>query len=162
MSKLSKEDKIEIYKRRVQGEKISRLSLTFGVNQSTIKYLVRLISFHGLQILDRDGNRHYSKELKTQIINEVILQGKSIHTVAIEYALPSRGMLKNWIRQYRENGYVIVEKPRGRKSTMKQATKPYKAMTYAEKIAYLENKNHYLEAELEYLKKLDALIQKKK
>lgn len=35
-------------------------------------------------------------------------------------------------------------------------------MTNAEKIKYLENKNLYLELENDYLKKLDAVIQKRK
>lgn len=161
MSKLSKQDKIEIYNRRQQGESISQLSMRFGVNQSTINYLIRLISFHGLSILDKDGNRYYSKETKTQILNEVLIQGQSVYSVSIKYGLLSDGMLTNWIRQYRENGYTIVEKTRGRKSTMKKTTKPYNEMTDAEKVAYLEYKNLYLEAENEYLKKLDALIQKK-
>ena len=161
MSKLSKQDKIEIYNRRQQGESISQLASRFRVNRSAIQYLVRLISFHGLKILERKGNNHYSKELKIQIINEVLVNNKSLKSVSIEYGLSSNGMLTNWIRQYRENGYTIVEKTRVRKSTMKKTTKPYNEMTDVEKVAYLEYKNLYLEAENEYLKKLDALIQKK-
>ena len=40
--------------------------------------------------------------------------------------------------------------------------KPYEEMTDAEKIAYLEKRNLYLEAEAEYLKKLHAVVQARK
>lgn len=66
---------------------------------------------------------------------------------------------------YKENGYVIVEKKKGRVSTMKKhekQNKKYEDMTLEEKIKYLENKNLYLEAENEYLKKLRAVVQAKK
>lgn len=162
MGKLSKQDKVEIYKRSMLGEKIPRLSLEFGVNQSTIRYLVRLISFHGLQVLDNGVNRRYSRELKAQIIDEIVVQSKSVHSVAIEYALPGKGMLSDWLRQYYRKNGATVKKRRGRKPDMKKTTKPYEEMTDAEKIIYLEKKNYYLEAENEYLKKLDALIQQKK
>ncbi|MGL4953453.1 MAG: hypothetical protein ACRC5Q_06630 [Culicoidibacterales bacterium] len=58
-------------------------------------------------------------------------------------------------------GYVIVEKTKGRPTTMKKPTKKYEQMTESEKIKYLENKNLYLELEVEYLKKLEAVIQKR-
>lgn len=161
MSKLSKEDKIEIHNQRQQGKSITNLACQFNINVSNIKYLLKLIDVHGLSILDKQGNRKYSTEIKQIIINKVLIEKRSTKSVAIEYALPSAGMLTNWIKKYKENGYTIVEKPKGRKSTMKQPTKAYKDMTDAEKIAYLENKNNYLEAENDYLKKLDALIQKK-
>ena len=52
--------------------------------------------------------------------------------------MPSDGLLKNWIRSYKENGYVIVEKVKGRPSTMnknKQFNKTYEDMTPEEKVA---------------------------
>lgn len=98
-------------------------------------------------------------------MNKVLVDNQSIWSVALEYGLPSKGMLNNWIRSYKENGYVIVEKTKGRPPTMPKknsVNKDYKDMTPEEKVKYLEDKNLYLKAENEYLKKLRAVIQARK
>ena len=43
MSKLTREDKIEIYERRRNGETIPSLAKAFDVQESNIKYLIALI-----------------------------------------------------------------------------------------------------------------------
>lgn len=165
MAKLTREQKIELYKKRKGGQTISSLSKEYQINVHNIKYLIRLIDRHGFDILNSGKNKYYSPELKLEIINAVLIDGQSIKGTAIEYGLSSDGMLLNWIHSYKENGYVIVEKTKGRPSTMNkkdQFIKKYEDMTPEEKIKYLENKNQYLEAEIEYLKKLRAAVQARK
>ena len=165
MAKLTREQKIELYKKRKGGQAISSLSVEYKINQKNIAYLIRLIDKHGFDILNSGKNKYYSLELKLEAINKVILDGQSIIGTAIEYGLSSDGMLLNWINSYKENGYVIVEKTKGRPSTMNkkdQFNKKYEDMTPEEKIKYLEEKNQYLEAEVEYLKKLRAAVQARK
>lgn len=134
------------------------------MGNASIEYLIRLIDLHGYDILRKDKNRYYSPKLKQEIINKVLLEEQSIIGTAITYGLSSRGLLQAWIKSYKENGYVIVEKMKGRPSAMKKEkiTKKYKDMSQEEKIQYLENKNLDLEAENEYLKKLRAVIQQRK
>lgn len=175
MAKLTRDDKIEIYKKRKNGQTIPSLANEYGVLTNNIKYLLRLIDEHGIEIL-RDGkNKRYSKDMKETMILKVLVEGQSVTSTAIEYGLSSNGLLFNWIKSYKENNYVIVEKKKGRKPhTMtkkkeEQTQIDYKSMSDAEKIKYLESKNKsleksnlYLEAEAEYLKKLHAVIQAKK
>ena len=73
MSKLTKEDKIEIYERRLKGETIPALAKTFNITESKIKYFIALIKKHGYTILRNGKNRIYSKEFKSQIINRKII-----------------------------------------------------------------------------------------
>ena len=47
--------------------------------------------------------------------------------------VPSYGMLWNWISKYKENGYIIVERKRGR-STMPKVTKKKENENDKEKI----------------------------
>ncbi|MGL5531314.1 MAG: transposase [Culicoidibacterales bacterium] len=161
MAKLTKEQRIEMYTRYKAGEAISQLAHVYKINSSNVRYLVKLINHHGIEILDNKSNTYYDPNIKKQIINKVLIEGKTIYQTAIEHGLLSRGMLSNWIRQYKLEGYVIVEKTKGRRTTMKKPTKKYEQMTESEKIKYLENKNLYLELEVEYLKKLEAVIQKR-
>ncbi len=167
MAKLTKEDKIEIYKKKKEGKSYTSLSSEYGVHKENIKYLVRLIEYHGEEILRKDKNNYYSKELKEEIINNVLIDGESVKSTSIKYGLTSGGLLSNWIRAYKENNCVIVEKTRGRKSnTMtqiknKESKVDYDSLSDKEKIKYLENKNIELEAEAEYQKKLRAVVQKR-
>ncbi len=95
----------------------------------------------------------------------MFIHHQSITSTAIEYGLSSNGLLCNWIRSYKQNKYVIVERQKGRPSTMTKKMmniKNYEDMTPEEKVQYLEKKNLYLEAEVEYLKKLRAVVQARK
>ena len=50
VSKLTREDKIEIYERRKNGETISSLAKDFNIHESNIKYLIALIKKHGYNV----------------------------------------------------------------------------------------------------------------
>ena len=99
---------------------------------------------------------------KERIINRVILDNESVCSVAIDEGLISNGMLFNWIKEYKENCYNIVERKRGRSTMPKKSTKPPKNETIEEKVKRLEEENLYLKAELDYSKKLRAVVQARK
>ena len=90
-----------------------------------------------------------------------MLDGESITSVAIDEGLSNFGMLSTWIKNYKENCYNIVERKRGR-STMPKAIKKKENETKEEYIKRLEEENLYLKAELEYSKKLRAVVQARK
>ena len=159
MSKLTREDKIEIYERRKNGETISSLAKAFNIRESNIKYLITLIEKHGNNILRKDKNRAYSKEFKLQAINRILINHESINSVAIDIGLISAGILHNWLSKFKENGYNVVEKKKGRKpKSMTKPKKNEKVLSEKDKIKQLEDEIIYLKAENEYLKKLKALV----
>jgi len=161
MSKLSYEDKINIYNERKNGESLSSLASKYNVRDDNLAYLIRLIDKHGFDILRTNKNKTFTSYEKEQIINRVLLNNESVCSVAIDEGLLSRGMLQNWIKKYKENGYNIVERKRGR-STMPKVTKKKENEIDKEKIKRLEEENLYLKAELEYSKKLRAVVQARK
>lgn len=59
-------------------------------------------------------------------------------------------------------GYNIVERKRGRSTMTKKPSKPKKNETIEEKVKRLEEENLYLKAELDYSKKLRAVVQARK
>lgn len=161
MSKLSYEEKIKIYEERKQGKTVTSLAKKYGIRVVGIKYLVRLIDRHGLDVLRTTKNKYYYIQEKERIISRVILNNETACSVAIDEGLPSSGMLQNWIKKYKENGYNIVERKRGR-PTMSKVTKKKENETQEEKIKRLEKQVQYLSAELEYSKKLRAVVQARK
>ena len=162
VSKLTREDKIKIYERRKNGETIPSLAKAFDIQESNIKYLIALIEKYGYDILRKDKNRAYSKDFKLQIINRILINHESINFVALDIGLVSPGILHNWLSKFKENGYNVVEKKKGRKpKSMTKLKKNDKTLSEKEKIKQLEDEILYLKAENEYLKKLRALVQER-
>lgn len=73
----------------------------------------------------------------------------------MDIRLPSIGRISNWISKYKENCYKVVERKWGQ-TTMTKVMKRKEKDT--EKIKRSEEEKLYLKVELEYSKKLRAVV----
>lgn len=163
MSKLTYEDKINIYIDKKGGMAIGSLSSKYKVSKNIINYLTALIDKHGIDILRTNKNRIYTKFEKQEAIDRVLINGEAKWAVALDLGLLSKGILVNWIKNYKEMGYNIVERKRGRSPTMSKKPKiTNKIETIEEENERLKKENLYLKTELEYSKKLRAVVQARK
>jgi len=143
VSKLSYEDKINLYNDKKAGMSYDSLSSKYQIRDCIIKYMIRLIDIHGLDILRTNKNTYHTNHEKREAIERVLVNGESVWSVSLDIGLLSYGMLQNWIKKYKENGYNIVERKRGR-PTMPKVTKKKENETDKEKIKRLEEENLYL------------------
>ncbi len=76
MSKLTYEDKINMYSDKKNGMSIIQISNKYKVRETTVKYIYKLIEVHGYDILRATKNKYYSSNQKEKIINRVLLNNE--------------------------------------------------------------------------------------
>lgn len=95
MSKLSKQDKIDIYNNWKHYHKsLSQLGREYGVRPNNLYYLIRLIDLHGLEILNKSYSS-YSVEFKKTAIKRILINDEPANQVSLDLGLPSSGMIYN-------------------------------------------------------------------
>ena len=149
--KFTFEDKVQIYKERKRGFTLSQLHFKWSIAQSKIVYIVRLVDRHGIDIL-RHIHHDYSAEFKEAAIYRVFILHESITSVSIDLGLSTNSILIRWIKEYKENGYNVVIRKRGRhakKENNRGVRERKQVPTRAELEAINRERIH---------KKLDALV----
>ena len=53
------------------------LSNIFGINIPNLRYMIKLIDRYGIEFVKKGKNHYYSPKLKQEIIDKVLLEGRS-------------------------------------------------------------------------------------
>ncbi|WP_296226031.1 transposase, partial [uncultured Lactobacillus sp.] len=108
MTKYTKEIKLAIYHEWVDDHRRGTyLRRKYGMGRGEIRYLVDLIQKHGEDILDRPQQK-YTADFKLAAIDRVLLGGEALSQVSLDLGLTNTGILANWLRSFKENGYTVI------------------------------------------------------
>ena len=112
--KLTLEQKIQIYNDWKCGyESPGWIAKKYRLDHSVVEYMIRLADRYGVEKLEHNYN-HYSADFKKEAIDRVLIYHESINEISLDLGIPNRGTLSRWLKEYRENGYNVVERKRGR------------------------------------------------
>ncbi|EDK63195.1 Degenerate transposase (orf1) [Streptococcus pneumoniae SP11-BS70] len=69
--KLTYDDKVQIYELRKQGYSLEKLSNKFGINNSNLRYMIKLIDRYGIEFVKKRKKSLLFSCLKQEMINKV-------------------------------------------------------------------------------------------
>ena len=148
-AKYSKEVKLEIVRRYIEGESASRLAEEFMIegkyaSSRIVKWRSKYEALGESAFDPSHRNKFYSKELKETAIKDYLNGQGSLVTIANKYNISTHGVLRKWIIKY--NSHI---------ETKDYSPKPEVYMTKSRKTSYeerIEIVNYCLEHELNYKK----------
>lgn len=166
MSKHSKEHKLKAIHHYLSTKNGFRTTAElFGVSRTNLRHWVALYKAHGDSGLAACHTR-YTQSFKLSVLRHMDDHQLSVYEAAVHFNLPTVGSLREWQKIYNKGGITALQaKPRGRPPMSKPnplkpytpTNKPVTQMTPDELMQELE----YRRLETDYLKKLEALAQKK-
>jgi len=152
MAKITEKERLAAVLEVEAGETISAVAKKYQISPQVINRSMGLYREHGEKGLSSRG-RKYKAEEKLQIIDYMHKNHLSYKDAGIQFGISGSNTVWDWEHKYLENGIKGLEgKKKDRKSRVEK-TKPPKTREQE-----LLDRIHYLEAENEYLKKLNALV----
>ena len=168
MSKHSQEFKLEVVQYYLSNKGGYRATARyFNIDQSTVRKWLLIYELHGENGLSTQTYKsNYSVEFKHEVVLCMINEGLSSREIVKRFNFKERHMAMNWLSQYKTRGIDgLKPKPRGRPKQMPEPNIPRIKHSQEDRDKTQEQlleELAYLRAEVAYLKKRRALIQKKK
>ena len=104
-SKFSKEQKIEICKRYLDGsESISILAEEINAGKTTIERWIKIFKAYGETAFDeKPANESCTKEFKCKVVEEYLAGESSLIEIALKYNIPSDSTVLAWVKLYNDH-----------------------------------------------------------
>ena len=147
-----------VLKRHYSNVYVSKLK---GPNESDIRRWVKFYKTYGKIGLLPSKNQSYSIDFKLKVLKKIKAKSLSISEACLEFNIPTKSTIFKWQKDFTTFGIEgLKPKPKGRPKSMsdykRKKRKSDKPLTREEELLL---ENEALRCELEYLKKLQALIQ---
>ena len=132
-----------------------------GPNESDIRRWVKFYKTYGKIGLLPSKNQSYSIDFKLKVLKKIKAKSLSISEACLEFNIPTKSTIFKWQKDFTTFDIEgLKPKPKGRPKSMsdykRKKRKSDKPLTREEELLL---ENEALRCELEYLKKLQALIQ---
>jgi len=155
------EFKLQIIKNNYRGDSIRYLSGKWNISTSLIRKWIDHHHSNGAKGLLARNRVYHTKEFKLKVVKAYIEKRLSLRECCMQFNIAAQCTVSSWAKKYEQLGLdgLIVQK--GRPAIMrkdKPVSKKAKPLTRLEE---LEKENLYLRAEIDFLKKLDALTLEK-
>lgn len=160
----SKEQKLKIIKEYLDGQFVYPPNITTQQKENIRKKIKKWVGVYqakGEEGLEPKVKRFSYQDKKYAI--ERLLSGESKYQVAFSMGMYDTKRLRTWEKIYRESGFegLRLDGNKQKYFTVRVANKT-KLKQAEEEIKFLRNKIRELDIEVEYLKKLIALVNKRR
>ena len=151
--KLTLQEKLKATKEHVDGKlTIKEVSEKYGIDPAKIKYYSKLYKAYGDKPFMDSNHLKYTREKKLEMIKRC-LAGESAYQLSFELGTPDRKVVGEWVALYKAKGENAIQTTNRRKNyVLKDEREKMRAHKR------LVQRNNYLEAENEVLKKWYSLI----
>lgn len=150
MEKYNQEQRLAAVKAVEAGESIVDAARQYRISEDTLKINVRQYKEHGEKGFHTHAY-HWTVEQKYQVLKYKWENQLSAQETSIKFGTSNITIIK-WEKRYKEKGIMGLEDEKRRKP---KTTKPKLPKTREKELL---DRIQYLEAENEYLKKLNALV----
>jgi transposase len=166
MKKYTEQFKLTVVKDYLSGSAgFTSISRQYSVPRSLVQRWVRFFRLHGVVWFKRKSGRH-SAEFKLSVLKHMWENDLSYGEVSSLFDIRYQGAIGTWERSYRAGGFDALEpRPPGRPKKMPTSKENKPIALPDEETRTREEllvENRRLRMELEYVKKLDALVQSTK
>jgi transposase len=139
---------------------VDAVSKLNGCHHTTLHDWIRFYEKFGKKGLLPRKNTTYSLPFKLKVVKAIDKDLLSFSQACLKFNIPTKSVVMNWYHNYKKEGIIgLNHKPRGKPKSMqfKRAKKKSNKPLTREEELLVENES--LRAELDLLKKLQALIQ---
>lgn len=164
MVKYSIETKLEAVSLYQNGIGTREIRARLGIKSDSLIYSwIEQYKKHGKTGLKTKRTKNkYSGQFKLEVLNWRKQHNESYQRTAAHFNVSNTGIIANWQRAFSQGGIDALNVKLGRPPMQKKKAKKkrYDKSELSE-LEKLRLENHALHVEVEYLKKLDALVQKR-
>lgn len=113
--KLANKEKAWIYHEwKDQNKSPEKIAKEWRMASYRIRYMVQLADQHGIMALKHKWTC-YSPEFKKKTVHRVLIGHESAYAVSLDLEISNQGTLVRWIKEYIADGYVVIERIKGKK-----------------------------------------------